>query len=123
MSQPGEVAQMLLGWGKKNREALDRLLPILYKELRRLAQGYLTREHPNHTLQATPLVNEAYLRLVDEEHRHVENRSQLFAVAAQAMRRILIDHARRKRAEKQGTAFRPIRQPHIALFSIFSGIS
>jgi RNA polymerase sigma factor (TIGR02999 family) len=108
MSQPGDVTQMLLGWGKGDREALDRLLPVVYKELRRLAQSYLRSERPDHTLQATALVNEAYLRLVDEEHRHVENRSQFFAVAAQAMRRILIDHARRRRSEKRGGGAAPV---------------
>jgi RNA polymerase sigma factor (TIGR02999 family) len=108
MPEPGDVTQMLLGWGKGDREALDQLLPVVYKELRRLAQSYLKSERPNHTLQATALVNEAYLRLVDEEHRHVENRSQFFAVAAQAMRRILIDHARRKRSEKRGGGVAPV---------------
>lgn len=102
MSRQGDVTQMLSGWGKGDRKALDRLLPVVYQELRRLAQSYLSWGRPNHTLQATALVNEAYIRLVDEEHRHIENRSQFFAVAAQAMRRILIDHARRKRSEKRG---------------------
>lgn len=108
MSNPSEVTRMLLGWGEGDREALDGLLPLVYKELRRLAQSYLSSERPNHTLQATALVNEAYLRLVDEEHRHVANRSQFFAVAAQAMRRILIDHARRKRSAKRGGGVAPV---------------
>lgn len=98
----------LSGWGKGDPEALDRLLPVVYKELQRLAQSYLSRERPTHTLQATALVNEAYLRLVDEEHRHVENRSQFFAVVAQAMRRTLIDHARRRRSEKRGGGVAPV---------------
>lgn len=105
---PGQVTQLLLSWGKGDRNALDRMMPLIFQELRRLAQSYLRQERPDHTLQATALVHEAYLRLVDRKHQHIETRSQFFAVAAQAMRRILIDHARRKRAAKRGGGERKI---------------
>ena len=82
--------------------ALGELLPLVYAELRRLAAGYLRRERPGHTLQPTALVNEAYLRLVDQSHVHWQNRAHFLGVAAQMMRRILVDHARGQRAEKRG---------------------
>src|SRR5213076_3352919 len=80
----------------------DRILPIVYAELRRLAAGYLRRERPGHTLQPTALVNEAYLRLVDQTQVRWHNRAHFLGVAAQMMRRILVDHARGQRAEKRG---------------------
>lgn len=98
----GQVTEMLRRWAQGDREALDGVMTLVYGELRRLAHSYLQGERPDHTLQATALVNEAYLRLVDAEYRHIEKRSEFFAVAAQAMRRILVDHARRKQAAKRG---------------------
>lgn len=98
----GHVTTLLQRWAQGDREALDGVMPLVYGELRRLAQSYLQGERPNHTLQATALVNEAYLRIVDAKHRHFENRSEFFAVAARAMRHILVDHARQKRAAKRG---------------------
>lgn len=98
----GQVTEMLRRWAQGDREALDSVMTLVYGELRRLAHSYLRGERPDHTLQATALVNEAYLRLVDAEYRHIEKRSEFFAVAAQAMRRILVDHARQKRASKRG---------------------
>ena len=82
--------------------ALGELLPLVYAELRRLAAGYLRRERPGHTLQPTALVNEAYLRLVDQTQVRWQNRAHFLGVAAQMMRRILVDHARGQRAEKRG---------------------
>ena len=86
---------MLRAWSDGDQSALDKLTPIVYSELRRLAQHYMSRERTGHTLQATALVNEAYLRLVDYKRMRWENRAHFFAVSAQLMRRILVDHARR----------------------------
>jgi RNA polymerase sigma factor (TIGR02999 family) len=96
------VTDLLKGWGKGDAAALDRLLPAVYDELHRQAQRYLRRERPGHTLQTTELVHEAYLRLVDQRQADWRNRAQFFGVAAQMMRRVLIDHARSKQAAKRG---------------------
>src|SRR5690348_16772219 len=90
-----EATLLLRAWGAGDRNALDRLTPIVYGELRRLAARYTKRERPGHSLQATALVNEAYLRLVDYKHMQWHDRSHFFAVSAQLMRRILVEHARR----------------------------
>jgi RNA polymerase sigma-70 factor (ECF subfamily) len=99
---PGEVTRILHAWGKGDPQALDRLMPLVYGELRRLARQRLRRERPDHTLQPTALVHEAYLRLVDQRRATWQNRAQFFGVAAQLMRRILVDHARRHQAAKRG---------------------
>jgi RNA polymerase sigma factor (TIGR02999 family) len=99
---PPDVTGLLQAWGGGDPAALDRLVPIVYDELRRQAQRYLRRENPGHTLQTTALVHEAYLRLVDQREARWQNRAQFFGVAAQAMRRILVDHARRHQAAKRG---------------------
>jgi RNA polymerase sigma-70 factor (ECF subfamily) len=96
------ITQLLGKWGQGDRAALEELLPLVYAELRRLARHYLARERPNQTLQPTALVNEAYLRLIDQRVSHWQNRSQFFGVAAQLMRRILVDHARGVQAAKRG---------------------
>jgi RNA polymerase sigma factor (TIGR02999 family) len=93
---------MLQEWSEGNREVPARLMPLVYAELRRLASGYLRRERPDHTLQPTALVHEAYLRLADQSHVRFDDRAHFFNVAAKVMRRILVDHARRHRAEKRG---------------------
>jgi RNA polymerase sigma factor (TIGR02999 family) len=98
----GEITQLLQGWRGGDRKALDSLLPIVYKELRRLAHFQLRQERPDHTLQSCALVNEAYLRLVGLNTPQWEGRSHFFAIAAQQMRQILVDYARRHRAEKRG---------------------
>jgi RNA polymerase sigma-70 factor, ECF subfamily len=98
----GEITQLLQGWRGGDRKSLDALLPIVYKELRRLAHFQLRQERPNHTLQSSALVNEAYLRLVGLNSPQWESRSHFFAIAAQQMRQILVDYARRHRAEKRG---------------------
>ncbi len=96
------VTDLLQAWGGGDAAALDRLVPIVYDELHRQAQRYLRRESPGHTLQTTALVHEAYLRLVDQREARWQNRAQFFGVAAQLMRRILVDHARRHQAAKRG---------------------
>ena len=101
-SPPHEITQLLAQWSEGNQAALDQLYPLVYNELRRLAHGYLRRERKGHTLQTTALINEAYLRLVDQKHVHWANRSHFFGISAQIMRRILIDHARRYDYAKRG---------------------
>jgi RNA polymerase sigma factor (TIGR02999 family) len=97
-----EVTQLLLAYNNGDERALDRLLPLVYDELRKLADRYLYKERQDHTLQATALVHEAYLRLVDQ-HVSWQNRAHFFGVAAQMMRRILVDHARHNLAAKRGS--------------------
>ncbi len=96
------MTELLLAWSAGDRAALDRLLPLVYGELRQIAARARRRESPGQTLQTTALVHEAYLRLVDQRRAQWQGRSQFFAVAAQAMRRILVDEARRRGAEKRG---------------------
>ncbi len=98
----GDVTQLLAELGAGDDRAADRLLPLVYNELRALAQRNLAHERPDHTLQATALVHEAYLRLVDSDRIHLRNRAHFFALAAQALRRILIDHARTHNRKKRG---------------------
>lgn len=97
-----DITQTLLEARTGNRQAAADLLPLVYEELRRLAQARMAQEASDHTLQPTALVHEAYLRLVRSEHQSFENRSHFFGAAAEAMRRILVDHARRKLAQKRG---------------------
>ena len=99
---PPDVTQLLVNWGNGDQAALDELLPLVNDELRRLARGHLRRENQGHTLQPTALVNEAYLRLIDQKNVHWQNRAHFFGIAAQLMRRILIDHARRYQYAKRG---------------------
>jgi RNA polymerase sigma factor (TIGR02999 family) len=99
----GEVTRLLQDWSDGRREALDQLLPLVYEELRRLAHSFLTHERPDHTLQTTALVHEAYLKLIDQRSVNWQNRAQFFAIAAQAMRRILLDNARRRASSKRGS--------------------
>lgn len=97
-----EVTQALLDWRAGDESAPARLIPLVYDELRRLAQSYISRERPDHTLQATGLVHEAYMRLVDQTRVAPASRGHFFAVAARLMRQILVDHARGRNAEKRG---------------------
>ncbi|MGH9760134.1 MAG: sigma-70 family RNA polymerase sigma factor [Blastocatellia bacterium] len=101
-SSTGDVTQLLIDWSGGDQTALEKLMPIVYGELRRLASNYLRKERQGHTLQTSDLVNEAYLRLVDYKNLEWRNRAQFFAVAAQAMRRILVDYARKRRYAKRG---------------------
>lgn len=105
MSDDSEnVTQLLQDWSKGNQQALEELLPLIYDELRHLAHNFLYSERPGHTLQTTALAHEAYLKLIDQKSVHWQNRAHFFAIAAQAMRRILIDSARRHAAQKRGGA-------------------
>jgi RNA polymerase sigma factor (TIGR02999 family) len=99
---PSEVTQLLQGWRNGDRAALDTLLPLIYKELRRLAHAQLRKERPDHTLQSAALVNEAYLRLIGLSPPQWESRTHFFAIAAQLMRQVLVDYARRRGAAKRG---------------------
>lgn len=96
------ITRMLKDWSGGDREALGQLLPYVYDELHRQASRYLRRERPDHTLQTTALIHEAYLKLIDQRKVEWQNRAHFFAVAAQAMRRILVDYARTKKREKRG---------------------
>jgi RNA polymerase sigma-70 factor, ECF subfamily len=98
---PGDVSSLLRAWSDGDQRALALLTPIVYEELRRLAHNYMKRERAGHSLQTTALVNEAYLRLVDYKRMHWQNRAHFLAVSAQAMRRILVDHARRHNAKRR----------------------
>ena len=98
----GDVSLLLRAWSDGDQSALDRLTPIVYDELRRLARRFMRNERPGHSLQTSALVNEAYLRLVDYERMQWQNRAHFFAVSAQLMRRILVDHARRHNLKRGG---------------------
>lgn len=102
MPPPQNVTQLLIAWNGGDKQALDKLLPVVYDELRRQAARYLRRERPGHTLQTTALIHEAYLRLIDQKSVQWQNRAQFFGIAAQMMRRILVDHARTKHRAKRG---------------------
>ena len=97
-----QVTQLLIKWSSGDEESLKALIPLVYEELRRVARRYLRRERPDHTLQSAALVHEAYVRLVDQRDANWQNRSQFFGVAAQLMRRILVDYARRRSAARRG---------------------
>jgi RNA polymerase sigma factor (TIGR02999 family) len=97
-----EVTQLLMDWSNGNQSALDKLMPLVDRELHRLAHHYMRKENAGHTLQTTALVNEAYLKLVDQKHVHWKNRAHFFALSAQLMRRILVDHARSRLYAKRG---------------------
>jgi len=97
-----QVTQLLQKWQEGNQEALEALMPLVYNELKRLASSYLRRERPDHTLQSAALVNEAYLRLVDQTQTRWQNKAHFYGIAAQMMRRILADHARGHNAAKRG---------------------
>jgi RNA polymerase sigma-70 factor (ECF subfamily) len=100
---PEEITALLLDWGNGNKAALDRVIPVVYQELRRLAHRQMRRERAGDTLQTTALINEAYLRLVDYARVRPRDRAHFFAIAAQAMRRILIERARSRGSAKRGS--------------------
>jgi RNA polymerase sigma factor (TIGR02999 family) len=105
MDQPAtqqEITRLLLAWGAGDKAAFDALMPLVYTELRRLARNYMRQQRPDHTLQTTALVNEAYLRLIDSSRVNWQNRTHFFAISAQLMRRILVDFARRRGSLKRG---------------------
>ncbi|MFN2482198.1 MAG: ECF-type sigma factor, partial [Pyrinomonadaceae bacterium] len=99
---PHEVSLLLAEWSGGDESALDELLPLVEKELRRLAHHYMSRERAGHTLQTTALINEAYLRLAQGEHSHFQSRAHFFAAAANLMRQIMVDHARARQSAKRG---------------------
>jgi RNA polymerase sigma factor (TIGR02999 family) len=99
---PNEITQLLLHWSRGDQAALDQLMPIVYKELHKLAHSYLRKERPDHTLQPTALINEAYLRLIKQDFPEWQSRRHFYGVAAQLMRQILVEHARTRAAEKRG---------------------
>lgn len=101
-SLPENITQLLNQWSDGDERALDRLTPLVYEELRQLAARYLRRERPGHTMQTTALINEAYLRLIDAKEVRWQGRAHFFAIAANLMRRILVDHARQRNAAKRG---------------------
>jgi len=102
--QPREVTQLLLAWNEGDESALEKLVPLVYSELRRVAKRRMRLERPDHTLQTTALINEAYLRLVDVRNVRWQNRAHFFALCARLMRRILVDYARGRRYAKRGGA-------------------
>jgi RNA polymerase sigma factor (TIGR02999 family) len=101
-NQPTDVTGLLLAWNSGDSEALDRLMPLVYDELRRLARRYMRWENPGHTLQATALVNDLYVQLIDQERVNWQNRAHFFGAAAQLIRRLLVDHARARHRLKRG---------------------
>jgi RNA polymerase sigma factor (TIGR02999 family) len=107
-AQPASPTALLLAWGRGETDAFDRLVPLVHAELRRLARRYMGRERPGHTLQATALVNEAYLRLIEVKHVRWQNRAHFFAMSARVMRRILVDSARARRNDKRGGGVRKV---------------
>ncbi len=100
--EQSEITQLLVAWSDGRQDALHRLVPLVYDDLRRVAAGYMGREPAGHSLQPTALVHEAYVRLVDQRRVQWRNRAHFFGVAASMMRRILVDHARARRADKRG---------------------
>jgi RNA polymerase sigma-70 factor, ECF subfamily len=123
MTRPLEITEILQDWSDGNREALDELMPLVYQELHRQAARYLRRERQDHTLQTTALINEAYLKLVDQKCVKWQNRAHFFAIAAQAMRRILVDHARSKNREKRGGEFEKVDIEDAAMVASGEGVS
>jgi RNA polymerase sigma factor (TIGR02999 family) len=112
-----EVTRLLVDWGNGDQAALDELIPLVYDELRRMARRYMRRESQGHTLQTSALVNEAYLRLVDQKSVQWQNRAHFFGVAAQLMRRILVDHARSRSRAKRGGGAQMVSLAEHALIS------
>jgi RNA polymerase sigma factor (TIGR02999 family) len=100
---PHDVTALLESWSNGDPDALQRLMPLVYDELHRLARNYLRRERPDHTLQSTALVHEAYMRMVNQKTVHWQNRAHFFGVAAQSIRHILVDHARSYQTAKRGS--------------------
>jgi RNA polymerase sigma factor (TIGR02999 family) len=102
MTQSHNITELLFQWSDGDETALDQLMPLVERELRRLARNFMHKENPGHILQATALVNETYLKLVDQKRTQWQNRSHFFAIAAQIMRRILLDHAKKRNRAKRG---------------------
>ena len=128
MNSSEGITQLLIDWSNGDQAALEQLMPLVYDELRHLASSYLRRERASHTLQPTALVNEAYLKLVDQRNAKWQNRAHFFGISAQLMRRILVDHARQHQAAKRGgskqqrlsitSAERIVKQPEVDLLAL-----
>ena len=116
-----EITQLLAEWSEGNQSALDELYPLVYEELHRLARRYMSKERKGHTLQTTALINEAYVRLVDQKNVRWANRSHFFAISAQIMRRILIDHARRHAYAKRGGGAQQVSLEEVAMVARDAG--
>jgi RNA polymerase sigma factor (TIGR02999 family) len=117
MPGPGEITRLLADWSSGNQAALDKLMPLVYEELRRLASNYMRRERPDHMLQTTALVHEAYLRLAGQQDVGYQSRAHFFAAAAQVMRHILVDYARGFRRAKRGEGMPPLALSDVAVIS------
>jgi RNA polymerase sigma factor (TIGR02999 family) len=116
-TKPQQVTQLLADWSHGDHAALEKLTPVVYEELRRLAHHYMEGQRPDHTLQTTALVNEAYLRLADQGRPNFTNRSHFFAVAAKAMRQILVNHAKASQRQKRGAGAAKVELDEAALIS------
>ncbi|HKP86759.1 MAG TPA: sigma-70 family RNA polymerase sigma factor [Blastocatellia bacterium] len=114
---PNEITKLLVAWGKGDQQALEELTPLVHAELYRLARRYMSQESRGHTLQATALVNEAYLRLIDWKNVEWKNRAHFFGVSAQLMRRILVDYARSRNYQKRGGKVRHVSLEEAAVIS------
>jgi len=112
------ITQLLTRWSSGDKAALDELIPLIYPELRRLARAYMGRENSGHTLQTSALINEAYLRLVNQQDVKWKDRAHFFAVAAQVMRHILVDHARRYRSNKRGAGAEHVQLDDVAVICV-----
>jgi RNA polymerase sigma factor (TIGR02999 family) len=117
MLPPEEVSQLLRNWSAGDRQALDKLIPLVYQELRRLAHHYMRQERVGHTLQTTALINEAYMRLADYKRMRWQTRAHFFAVAAQVIRRILVEHARSRKYAKRGGGAQRVSLEEVAIVS------
>jgi len=113
-NSPEQITELLQAWGRGDQAAFDQLAPVVYAELRRLARYYMARERPDHTLQPTALVHEAYMRLADFRSLHWKNRIHFFAISAQVMRRVLVDFARSRVRRKRGGAVQRVSLDEIA---------
>jgi RNA polymerase sigma factor (TIGR02999 family) len=109
------LSQLLDQWNNGDPNAFDKLMPLIYEELRKMARRYMRQQNPGHTLQTTALIHEAYLRMIKQKERHFQNRAHFFAVAAQAMRHILVDYARSRQTVKRGGEARQISLEEAAL--------
>jgi RNA polymerase sigma factor (TIGR02999 family) len=117
MSEDQQITELLAAWNGGDESSLERLLPMVETELRRIARIYMRRENPGHTLQTTALVNEAYLKLIDKTQITWQNRAQFFGISAQIMRRILISHAREKKADKRGGGAQHVNLEDVPILS------
>jgi len=116
-SSPEEVTRLLLDWGNGNKAALEQLTPLVYEELRRLAHHHMNRERRDHTLQTSALINEAYLKLTQQQNVQWQNRAQFFSIASRLMRRVLIDYARSRRFQKRGGGATQVSLEEVAYVS------